>query len=72
MNSIDSMNNTKPRNHQHRRPHQRATSQELQASLDQALTQADRKAQALPTADQQAAVEAASAPMSWALPAKGR
>jgi len=75
MNSIDSMNNTKPRSHQQsgtRRPQKRATSQELQASLDHALTQADRKSQLLPTADQQAAVEATSAPMSWALPAKAR
>lgn len=75
MNSIDSMNNTKPRSHQQsgtRRPHQRASSQDLQASLDRALTQADRKSQALPSAEKQAAVEAASAPMSWALPAKAR
>lgn len=80
MNSIDSMNNIKPRNRQQsgaqpgpeqfRRTQKRATSQDLQASLDQALSQADRKPQALITSQQQAAVEAATAPMSWALPAR--
>lgn len=52
--------------HRSRTPQRRATPQELDESLNRAILQAERKTRAVP--EQEAQVQAASAPMSWALP----